>query len=67
MRVAPLGAYHPDRPNTAAEEAITSAQVTHAHPEGIAGAVLVAATAAYAAARLDANRLKSATSAALLA
>ncbi len=57
MRVAPLGAYYPDRPNTAAEKAIKSAQVTHAHPEGIAGAVLVAAAAAHAAAaRLDGIR-----------
>ena len=50
MRVAPLGAYHPDRPNVAAEHAIRSAEVTHAHPEGIAGAVLVAVAAAHAAA-----------------
>ncbi|MFC6020022.1 ADP-ribosylglycohydrolase family protein [Plantactinospora solaniradicis] len=50
MRVAPLGAYHADRPRRAAEQAIRSAEVTHAHPEGIAGAVLVAVAAAYAAA-----------------
>ena len=66
MRVAPLGAYHPDRPTTAAELAIRSAEVTHAHPEGIAGAVLVAVAAAHAAAaRLTAHahqRLRSSTS-----
>lgn len=57
MRVAPLGAYHADRPNRAAQQAIDSAEVTHAHPEGIAGAVLVAvASATAAAARLDGAR-----------
>jgi ADP-ribosylglycohydrolase len=57
MRVAPLGAYHPHRPAVAAAEAIKSAAVTHAHPEGIAGAVLVAVAAAHAAtARLDGDR-----------
>jgi ADP-ribosylglycohydrolase len=50
MRVAPLGAYFADKPARAAEEAIRSAEVTHAHPEGIAGAVVVAAAAAHAAA-----------------
>jgi ADP-ribosylglycohydrolase len=62
MRVAPLGAYHPDRPKVAAEEAIKSAEVTHAHPEGIAVAVLVAVAAAYAAAaRLDGSRPPAST------
>ncbi|GIF56383.1 ADP-ribosylglycohydrolase family protein [Asanoa iriomotensis] len=57
MRVPPLGAYHPDRPNLAASEAIASAEVTHAHPEGVAGAVLVAVAASHAAAsRLDGAR-----------
>lgn len=37
MRVAPLRAYHADRPAAVAEEAIKSAEVTHAHPEGVAG------------------------------
>jgi len=50
MRVAPLGAYHPDNPVRAAEQAIRSAEVTHAHPEGIAGAIVVAVAAAHAAA-----------------
>jgi len=48
MRVAPLGAYHLDGPRRAAEQAIRSAEVTHAHPEGIVGAVLVAVAAAHA-------------------
>jgi ADP-ribosylglycohydrolase len=49
MRVAPLGAYFAGDPDRAAAEAILSAEVTHAHPEGIAGAVLVAVAAAHAA------------------
>jgi ADP-ribosylglycohydrolase len=52
-RVTPLGAYHPERPTVAAEEAIESAEVAHAHPEGVAGAVLVAVAAVHAGARLD--------------
>jgi ADP-ribosylglycohydrolase len=48
MRVAPLGAHFADDPTLAAEQARWSAEVTHAHPEGIAGAVAVAAAAAWA-------------------
>ncbi len=48
MRVAPLGAYFADDVATAATEAVRSAEVTHAHPEGIAGAVAVAVAAALA-------------------
>jgi ADP-ribosylglycohydrolase len=33
MRVAPVGAYHPDDPAVAAEQAIRSAELTHAHPQ----------------------------------
>jgi ADP-ribosylglycohydrolase len=40
-RIAPLGAYFADRPREAALQAVASAEVTHAHPEGAAGAVLV--------------------------
>jgi ADP-ribosylglycohydrolase len=50
MRVAPLGAYYADDPGKAATQAIQSAEVTHAHPEGILGAVVVAAATAQAAA-----------------
>jgi ADP-ribosylglycohydrolase len=53
MRVAPLGAYHVGRPDHAARQAARSAEVTHAHPEGIAGAVAVAVAASVAA---DARR-----------
>ena len=42
MRVAPLGAYYADAPETAIAEAMLSAAVTHAHPQGQAGAAAVA-------------------------
>jgi ADP-ribosylglycohydrolase len=50
MRVAPLGAYHPDNADRAAAQAALSAEVTHLHAEGIAGAVAVAVGASAAAA-----------------
>ncbi|MFJ6197692.1 ADP-ribosylglycohydrolase family protein [Micromonospora sp. NPDC092111] len=57
MRVAPLGAWHADSTARAAARARRSAEVTHAHPEGIAGAVAVAVAASLAArARLDGDR-----------
>jgi ADP-ribosylglycohydrolase len=50
MRVAPLGAFLSDRPDAeVVEQASRSAIVTHAHPEGAAGAVAVALAAAHAA------------------
>lgn len=48
MRAAPVGAYFRDDLDEAAEQAARSAQVTHLHPEGIAGAVAVAIAAAHA-------------------
>jgi ADP-ribosylglycohydrolase len=48
MRVAPLGAFFADDLNRVVEEARRSAEVTHAHPEGIAGAIAVAVAAAWA-------------------
>lgn len=48
MRVAPLGAYFADDLDAVRENAILSAQPTHAHPEGIAGAIAVAIAAALA-------------------
>jgi ADP-ribosylglycohydrolase len=49
MRVAPLGAYFADDdPAVIAEQAQLSAQVTHAHPEGQAGAIAIALAAAWA-------------------
>lgn len=49
MRVAPLGAYFAGDPGRAAAEAALSAEVTHSHPDGVAGAVVVAVAAALAA------------------
>lgn len=48
MRVAPLGAYFADDLDLAVEQARLSAQITHAHPEGIAGAIAVAVAAGLA-------------------
>lgn len=46
MRVAPIGAYFAHDLERVAVEAEKSAVVTHAHPEGVAGAVAVAIAAA---------------------
>lgn len=49
MRVAPVGAYFAeDGFATVAEQARLSAEVTHRHPEGIAGGIAIALAAAYA-------------------
>jgi ADP-ribosylglycohydrolase len=49
MRLAPLGAFFADRPlEFVCNQARLSAEVTHAHAEGIAGAIAVAAAAALA-------------------
>ncbi|UNS99394.1 ADP-ribosylglycohydrolase family protein [Streptomyces tubbatahanensis] len=50
MRVAPLGAWFADDPDRAADEAARSAEVTHRHPEAVAGTRAVAAAAALVAA-----------------
>jgi ADP-ribosylglycohydrolase len=50
MRVAPLGAWFAGDLDEAVAQAAFSAEVTHAHPEALAGAVAVAAAAALAAA-----------------
>ncbi|MEU0931785.1 ADP-ribosylglycohydrolase family protein [Embleya sp. NPDC005971] len=49
MRVAPLGAWFADDLDAVVAQATLSAEVTHMHPEGIAGAVAVAVAAAGAA------------------
>ena len=46
MRVAPIGAYFFDDFEAVVENAHRSAEVTHAHPEGQAGAIAVAVAAA---------------------
>lgn len=48
MRVAPLGAYFADSLELLVDQAQRSAEVTHAHPEGIAGAIAIAAGAGWA-------------------
>ena len=49
MRVAPVGAYFADDLGEAVHQAQLSAAVTHAHPDGQAGAIAVAVAAACAA------------------
>ncbi|SDT79457.1 ADP-ribosylglycohydrolase family protein [Actinoplanes derwentensis] len=57
MRAAPLGAWHADSLAHAAIAGVRAAEVTHAHPEGIAGGVAVTVAAAVAAAaRLNGHR-----------
>ena len=53
MRVAPLGAYFAGDMDALIENATLSAEVTHAHPEGIAGAVAVAVAASVAVSYRD--------------
>lgn len=48
MRVAPLGAYFANNLDAVVEQAQRSAEVTHAHPEGVAGAIGTAVAAAVA-------------------
>lgn len=48
MRAAPIGAYYADDLDTAISRTRQATEVTHAHPEGIAGAITVAIAAAYA-------------------
>jgi ADP-ribosylglycohydrolase len=49
MRCAPIGAFFFDDLEKSAVQARLSAQVTHTHPEGIAGAIAIAVAAAIAA------------------
>lgn len=51
MRVAPLGAWFADDLDRVVAEAFASAEPTHAHPEGKAGAIAVAVAAALSTAR----------------
>lgn len=48
MRAAPIGAYFAQDLGEVAEQAVASACVTHAHPDGQAGAIAVALAAAFA-------------------
>lgn len=51
MRAAPVGAFFADDLSRVATEARYSAEVTHAHPEGQAGAIAAAVAAAWACAQ----------------
>ena len=53
MRVAPLGAFFADDLARCRHEAEQSALVTHTHPEGVAGAIAVAAAASFASLTRD--------------
>jgi ADP-ribosylglycohydrolase len=56
MRVAPLGAFFADQPlSIICDQARLSAEVTHAHVEGIAGAIAVAVAATLAWQRREVN------------
>jgi ADP-ribosylglycohydrolase len=58
MRVAPVGAFFADQPlSVVCDQARSSAEVTHAHAEGIAGAIAIAAAAALAWRRRGAGEL----------
>ncbi|GCE21310.1 ADP-ribosylglycohydrolase family protein [Dictyobacter kobayashii] len=48
MRIAPLGAYFADDLQAVIEQATLAAEVTHTHPEAIAGSIAVALATAYA-------------------
>jgi ADP-ribosylglycohydrolase len=56
MRVAPLGAYFADDMGLLIEQARLSAAVTHAHPEGQAGAIAVAVASGWASNLDDSTR-----------
>lgn len=55
MRVAPLGAWFAADMDDVVAQAALSAAVTHAHPEAVAGAIAVAAAAAFAVRGLPAQ------------
>jgi ADP-ribosylglycohydrolase len=57
MRVAPIGAFFADDLDMVVDHAQRSAEVTHAHAEGIAGAIAVAVAAAWAWQLRDTNPL----------
>lgn len=57
MRAAPIGAYFAGDLDRVREEALRSAEPTHAHPDGVAGAVAVAIAAALVTSRVDRESL----------
>ena len=48
MRVTPIGAYFADDIQQSVEQSCLSAEITHAHPEGIAGAIAVSVATSFA-------------------
>ena len=48
MRVAPLGAYFADNLDAVIRNATLSSEITHSHPEGVAGTIAIAVAAAFA-------------------
>ena len=59
MRAAPIGAYFAGDLDRVRHEALRSAEPTHAHPDGAAGAVAVAIAAALAATAAPRDRILS--------
>jgi ADP-ribosylglycohydrolase len=57
MRAAPIGGYFAGDLERVRDEALRSAEPTHTHPDGAAGAVAVAVAAALAASGIDRNEL----------
>jgi ADP-ribosylglycohydrolase len=57
MRAAPIGAYFAGDPERVRHEALRSAEPTHAHPDGQAGAVAVALAASLAATGIEKDKL----------
>lgn len=53
MRSAPLGAFFAGDPKKTAEQATLASEITHAHPEGIAGGIAVAVAASLNATQPD--------------
>ncbi len=58
MRVAPVGAYFADDLDAVVTNAARSCEVTHAHPEAVAGAIAVAVGVAWAWRLRDAQELQ---------
>jgi ADP-ribosylglycohydrolase len=56
MRAAPIGAYFADDLTRVVSEARASAEVTHAHPDGQAGAIAVALAAAWMVREVEAAK-----------
>jgi len=57
MRASPIGGYFAKDLDRVREEALRSAEPTHTHPDGAAGAVAVAIAAALAASGIDRTKL----------